>query len=95
MGRQVAIGFPVEVAVVTLLIFVGKLQQSFAVDVLMRDVIHFVDFWFRMAHICSRVQARFGARQGLKEIRPESALVDFIQLIEARTEAAYIARHLR
>ncbi len=84
---SLTVHLPIEIASVTLLICVRKLQQSLAAHSHPAYFIAFRAFWIGVPDGCVWIQAGFSTRKCLKKVSPKCAFVGFSHLIKSRAES--------
>src|SRR5271157_3400869 len=86
---------PIEIAAVTLLVCVRKLQQSFTAHGQSSPLIAFRDFRLGVTDARVWIQAGFSTRKCLEEVSPKCAFVCFAHLVKSRAESTDALGHLR
>src|ERR1019366_8752315 len=86
---------PMEIAAVTFLVCVRKLQQSFTAHGHSSHRIAFCDFRLAVTDARVRIQAGLSTRKCLEEVSPKCALVCFAHLVKSRAESTDALGDLR
>src|ERR1700676_3908853 len=77
---QSSVHLPIEIAAVTLLVSIRKLQQSFT-------SLGQSNFWLGVTDARVRIQAGFSASKRLEEVSPKGAFVCCVHLVKSRAES--------
>jgi hypothetical protein len=88
VGLQQTVHSPTEIAAITLVVCVSKLQQSFTAH---GDCA----FWLSVTDAGVRVQAGLSACKRLEEVRPKCAFVGFARFVKSWAESTHAAGDLR